>query len=345
MYGTPTVSLHSPGFEPLEETEILLSSPEADKLHHRHRVVSFLGGITVFVTCFLVVSTKSYFFESSSSTSSSRSAGNPALSSSAANSSSTLFSFYRKHYSTLSYFTQDTFMKYSFLDNYIGVIEPSAPMFFYVNDFSSTAETYFEIVVCSVSSPSQPCKSGYLSTAGSTIKTKSITLQCSPFDEFTVVATERYESDDVEVRELTGTAVCMYVRRELRDLSSGDLNATMDAMFAIWNYSETEGAELYGGNFHSSTYCKLATTLMFDFFFSCFLSSIFYYSLSCYLILFYYYFVSCRGASFWCRLARRRSHSRRLRIPPTTFEIDKLIRICDASCGCFRVSALLGLHH
>ena len=50
----------------------------------------------------------------------------------------------------------------------------------------------------------------------------------------------------------------MYVRREIREYTEADLDATMDAMHALWEYSDAEGQAKYGANFHSATYFNVA---------------------------------------------------------------------------------------
>jgi len=46
----------------------------------------------------------------------------------------------------------------------------------------------------------------------------------------------------------------MYVRREIRALTSADLEATMDAMFTLWGTSDADGQDLYGEEYLSSKY-------------------------------------------------------------------------------------------
>eukprot|EP01035_Chromulina_nebulosa_P019559 gene19559-25459_t len=50
------------------------------------------------------------------------------------------------------------------------------------------------------------------------------------------------------------TVICMYVRREIEALTDDDLADTLDALHAMWEYSDEEGQALYGKKFHSASY-------------------------------------------------------------------------------------------
>jgi len=81
-----------------------------------------------------------------------------------------------------------------------------------------------------------------------------INVDCSPRDVYTITVVEYNPDSRVSRNEFTGTALCMYVRREIRSLTSADLNATMDAMYTMWAMSESAGSKKYGSNFHAATY-------------------------------------------------------------------------------------------
>ena len=51
-----------------------------------------------------------------------------------------------------------------------------------------------------------------------------------------------------------GTGLCMYVRREIRQLSEADLSSAMDAMHIMYSVSLETGVELYGDNYKPSSY-------------------------------------------------------------------------------------------
>ena len=74
-------------------------------------------------------------------------------------------------------------------------------------------------------------------------------FECSPYDEFNVKFTAT--ANDGSSSSITRTAVCMYVRREIRSLTDDDLSDAMDAMYTIWSVDEADGQEKYGENYHN----------------------------------------------------------------------------------------------
>lgn len=167
----------------------------------------------------------------------------------------------RKGYDPLAYFTSDAseFLNYKFLQKYDAVVEPNAPMHLYVEDYSSKSEYYYSFTVCPSATDDEPlvdekaCKVGTLKSTGKKLDYKSATVDCEPFDKLDISIT-KYSDDDVAEYVYTGSAMCMYVRREIRDLSDEDLSATMDAMYALWSTSDEDGQQLYGADFHNITY-------------------------------------------------------------------------------------------
>jgi hypothetical protein len=89
----------------------------------------------------------------------------------------------------------------------------------------------------------------------------SVNVTCDAFDKFYIYVTEFDLSTEKMTRTTTGAGLCMYVRREIRSLSDEDLSATMDAMYALWEYDQDEGEELYG-----SFYMAASTLLKFHHF-------------------------------------------------------------------------------
>jgi hypothetical protein len=127
---------------------------------------------------------------------------------------------------------------------------------------------------------SNSCASGALSTTDATLS-QPIKMACSPYDEMDITISS-YENSKL-ISTSTGTAVCMYVRREIRSLTESDREAMLDAMHTLWVVSENEGnlqsikavgllfvnlhwpdfthasfffsgRELYGSNYHDATF-------------------------------------------------------------------------------------------
>jgi len=148
----------------------------------------------------------------------------------------------------LPYFLdQTTFLSYSFLKDYDAVIEPGAKMQLY-----PASDWDYDYYIYSV------CPAGDDSSDSDCIKTNSysatapyFTFDCTPFDDYSI---EIHAYSGSSFTTYTGTAKCMYVRREIRSLVSDDLSKTMDAMATIWTTSEEDGQALYGENFHCSAY-------------------------------------------------------------------------------------------
>ena len=163
------------------------------------------------------------------------------------------FSLQRQNYELYPYFgsSPDQYTKYAFLQAHDAIIEPSQSTVLSLwGDVSSTST--FTFTLCSTED-SEDCYEG---TYGDD-EEGAVKVACSPFDTFTLSVSEK-DSDGKIVSESTGSAICMYVRREIRSLTSEDLDATMDAMYALWDTDEEEGQELYGENFHSSSYFAAA---------------------------------------------------------------------------------------
>lgn len=160
----------------------------------------------------------------------------------------------RKDYEPLDYFlsTGRDYMTYKFLEGYNTVVEPYADMRLYIQDYSDENQFYYTFEVCVVNATS-PCHSGYLMTGDDGLSYKDVTVPCSPFQQVSIKV-QRYSKSGMWQKELTGTGMCIYVRREIRNLSPSDLNATMDAMYKLWSTSDVEGQQIYGADFHNITY-------------------------------------------------------------------------------------------
>ena len=164
------------------------------------------------------------------------------------------FSLTRVGYATLPYFQSgaSAITSYKFLAGYETVIEPYVDMSLTVAGASSDIGKY-KYEVCSADNT---CYSGSYDVSSG--KTVAVNVPCAAYDKLTVTVTT-YDTDGNEIEEThTGYAMCMYVRRELRDLTEADLSATMDAMYALWEYEEADGQKKYGENFHSASYFNIA---------------------------------------------------------------------------------------
>lgn len=173
-----------------------------------------------------------------------------------------LFTLHRSGYDPLSYFTENktSVIKYKLLEDYAGVVEPYASMSLYVQDSASAfaAGHTFRYTICPSTTEEYNATSECTFGEYTESSARHVTVECSPFDTFDITVTE-YDGHDF-VRNSTSKAMCMYVRREIRTLSSSDLSATMDAMYALWSTSEEDGQALYGENFHASSYFTEAHT-------------------------------------------------------------------------------------
>ena len=172
------------------------------------------------------------------------------------------FGLNRNGYNGLPYFgdSRDAVVKYSILDNYNTVIEPYAAMELMVLDtakrsvFLSLVDT-FTYDICTTDTKSK-CYSGEYSVSDGEIVT-SATVPCSSYDELTIVV-KGYSKSKEEVVSSSGTALCLYVRREIRSLTKSDLEDTMDAMYTLWDVDDDKGIKKYGEYYHSAEYFTLA---------------------------------------------------------------------------------------
>ena len=158
----------------------------------------------------------------------------------------------KKGYDPLTYFTtsKSEYLKYEFLDGIDAIVEPNAKMHLYVEDFSARSQHYYSFEICS---STDDCQVGFVKSSGIGLDYKSIEFSCEPFETFDVTIS-KYSDDDELENEYTGSAICMYVRREMRSLTSDDLEATMDAMYTLWSTTDEDGQKLYGSDFHNITY-------------------------------------------------------------------------------------------
>ncbi len=166
------------------------------------------------------------------------------------------FTFGRVGYDNYPYFEVDKsdIVKYTFLTEYDAIIEPYADTELRVLG-NLRSDEFLTYKVCAKGS--NTCYDGSYS-ASDVSKQTSINIGCTAgSDEFTISIAEVDNSGSI-IKEVTGTALCMYVRREIRDLLEDDLNSVMDAMYTLWSTDEDTGQELYGESYHSASYFAAA---------------------------------------------------------------------------------------
>ena len=163
------------------------------------------------------------------------------------------FTLAREGYGAIT--IDDDILYYEFLSGYDAIIEPYISNELVILSGSLQDDTtYLRYTVCTDEERPE-CTYGTLYFGNSTDKQSSnVYIECVPYSVFTINVMEYDISKGMLVNEATGYAMCMYVRREIRSLSADDLEATMDAMYALWEYDESAGQGLYGDDFHSSTF-------------------------------------------------------------------------------------------
>ena len=165
----------------------------------------------------------------------------------------------RSGYDPLPYFPADSGSKrtYKMLESYDGIIEPNVENTLYLSGLTNTDDYYYVYKVCTTKADTksyQVCDKGHLYSTEEEGTSEGVTLSCSPYDELSITIT-KYASSTGDIKGISeGTLLCLYVRREIRSLSSNDLDAAMDAMYTIYSTSEEDGQEMYGEGFHNSTY-------------------------------------------------------------------------------------------
>jgi hypothetical protein len=167
----------------------------------------------------------------------------------------TYFGIVRKGYEASAHFgpSRDEVVKYAFLDNYNTLIEPYSEMeISLISDTDVKEIDTIEFEICSDKDETN-CYEGEFSPS----EVGSFTVECDPFDEFTVNI-KGFDSSGDKIVTSTGSAVCIYVRREIQSLTGDDLDATLNAMHTLWTTSEEEGQKKYGENYHSAEYFTTA---------------------------------------------------------------------------------------
>jgi len=171
-----------------------------------------------------------------------------------------MFTMAREGYSELPYFSSSSanaMFNYKFLADYDGIVEPSSANTLALLDDDSSSDTsvYFLYTVCPTGvTGGSECYTGSYSLSGSGPGTVTITPSCSPYDALDISVTAYSIDSGEELFTSEGKLLCLYVRREIRDLSDDDLTKTMDAMYEMWVTTDEDGQEKYGDNYKSAKY-------------------------------------------------------------------------------------------
>lgn len=211
--------------------------------------VIIVGGITILGSLFVFTSNASASF---------RSVSNFARPLNMNEANSLSFTLQRVNYAPLPYFSDkykaENIAQYKFLSDYTAVIEPYADMqlFFYDGGNSDSVYTY---EVCESLSDGKSCQSRKVLNYGTTsVSNEGVYFQCTAHDKYEISVTE-YNNDESEILQQTkSSAICMYVRREIRSLTQNDLQKYLMASAALDTMSEQEGQEKFGSNYHDSSY-------------------------------------------------------------------------------------------
>ena len=140
-------------------------------------------------------------------------------------------------------------LRYKIFDEVDTIIEPYATNGLFVTGL--TDDSLYRYQICPEEQGSD-CFYGVLSL--NMMMVEEVDIECEPYDLMTVTIKSYSSKTGEEEGNYEGTAMCMYVRREIRGLSDEDLTATLDSMYALWSTEEEEGQELYGDDFHSASY-------------------------------------------------------------------------------------------
>lgn len=165
------------------------------------------------------------------------------------------FTLARQFYDPLAFFENSytSHLNYAFLQQYDAVIEPYQPMYLYLYDTEAQKQSYRFTVCPTASSASEnDCQEGYISSSDQDSSKKAVQFACTPFSTYTI-SVEQVDAAGNTVSVTAGSALCLYVRREFRSLTTEDQQAFMDANYIIYSTSEEKGQALYGANFRNST--------------------------------------------------------------------------------------------
>lgn len=165
------------------------------------------------------------------------------------------FTLARQFYDPLAFFgnSYTSHLNYAFLQQYDAVIEPYQPMYLYLYDTEAQKQSYrFTVCPTASSASEKDCQEGYIFTSDQDSSKKAVQFACAPFSTYTI-SVEQVDTAGNTVSVTAGSALCLYVRREFRSLTTEDQQAFMDANYIIYSTSEEKGQALYGASFRNST--------------------------------------------------------------------------------------------
>jgi len=229
----------------LEPVELVLDEPPS--LNRRNENNSLMKNLTGIIIALLVtvstialVNHTSYFRSKAVF----RSADVPVKTS-----DSFTFTLNRQGYDPILNFAtaSDSSLSYNILNDYIAVVEPFSDMSLYIVS-ASDDDVYYSFSITNVDGT---VSSGLYYPSNSDHSTTAKSL-CSTYDSLSVSVTQ-YSMTGTELATSTGSALCMYVRREIRSLSSTELSEFMDAMQVLWSTNDTIGQSVYGTNYMSAS--------------------------------------------------------------------------------------------
>jgi hypothetical protein len=131
----------------------------------------------------------------------------------------------------------------------IAVIEPYSTMNLVVTGDDSSS--YYMYSVCTADSV---CYNGVLYSSTDQGTSTGVAVECGAYDELTYTINQIDSTTQLTTSTTTGSAMCMYVRREIRSLTTDDLDRLMNALHTMWAVTEEDGQELYGDNYHDAAY-------------------------------------------------------------------------------------------
>jgi hypothetical protein len=169
----------------------------------------------------------------------------------------------RKNYDPLQHFNDnyDSPLKYQFLFPYSAVIEPHQEMQLYFFD-TDNIDGKFTLEICETSTTKEEdgttvnnnCAISYAIRENNVVKRgKGIELSCSPFTVYTMKLNVSDITTGSILSEQEDSALCLYVRREIRSLTAEDLDKFIEASYLLSIVNESDGRQLYGNNYQSES--------------------------------------------------------------------------------------------
>lgn len=165
------------------------------------------------------------------------------------------FTLVRSMYDPLPYFqdTYTSYLNYAILKDFDAVVEPYQTMDLHFYDSTDTTKSNYIFKVCPQGS-TENCQEGYsyTSTNGKGTTKKGVKFECSAYTKYDMTL-YTVDNDGNVLASQAGSALCLYVRREIRSLTPSDLSAYMDANYVVYSTKDEDGQKKYGPAFVNST--------------------------------------------------------------------------------------------